>query len=101
MTEPSIANRDQREYWSREGEHWVLEAERYDAMNGQFGEAMLDAAHLQTGDRVLDVGCGNGASTVAAARRVGEEGSVVGIDLSAAMLAVARRRAEEAACRKA
>jgi SAM-dependent methyltransferase len=98
MSESGFANRDQHDYWTREGEHWVREAERYEAMSGQFGEAMLNAAGLQPGERVLDVGCGNGATTIAAARRVGEAGSVVGIDLSGPMLAFARRRAGEATC---
>jgi SAM-dependent methyltransferase len=93
-----MSERYQRDYWAREGEHWVREADRYDAMNGPFGEAMLDAAELQPGQRVLDVGCGNGASAIAAARRVGSGGEVVGIDVSGAMLALARRRAHEAGC---
>jgi len=89
--EPST-NLDQREYWAREGDHWVREADRYDAMNGRFGEAMLDAARLQPGERVLDIGCGNGATTLEAARRV-NPGPVVGVDLSASMLELATRRA--------
>jgi SAM-dependent methyltransferase len=90
-------NQDQLDHWAREGEHWVRESDRYDAMNERFGEAMLDAADLGPGMRVLDVGCGHGASTLAAARRVLPGGSVVGLDISSPMLALARRRATEAA----
>ncbi|GAA3129601.1 methyltransferase domain-containing protein [Streptosporangium carneum] len=43
-------------------------------------------AGLEDGDRVLDVGAGTGFSTFAAARSVGVEGKVVGLDLSEAML---------------
>jgi SAM-dependent methyltransferase len=96
MQTSNPANRDQYDYWRREGDHWVREADRYDAMNGPFGAAMLDAVALQPGERVLDVGCGNGATTIAAAQRVGEAGTVVGVDLSAPMLGLARRRAGEA-----
>lgn len=95
-TADEAVNSEQREYWTREGDHWVREADRFDAMNGPFGEAMLDAAGLESGDRVLDVGCGNGATAIEAARRVGPRGRVVAVDLSAAMLALARHRAEEA-----
>jgi SAM-dependent methyltransferase len=45
---------------------------------------------------VLDVGCGTGSTTVAAAQRLGAEGRSTGIDISAPMLAAARARAERA-----
>jgi SAM-dependent methyltransferase len=96
--EPSVANREQWDYWTAEGEHWVREADRYDAMNSGFGAAMLDAADLQPGERVLDVGCGNGATTISAAQRVAPTGTVVGIDLAQAMLSLARQRADQASC---
>ncbi len=88
-----MTSTEQDEYWAREGEHWVREAARYDAMLGRFGEVMIDAARLQSGERVLDVGCGNGTTTLEAARRVAPGGTVVGVDISALMLALARRRA--------
>ena len=89
-------NAEQKEFWAREGEEWVRQATRYDDMNGRFGEALLDAAGLQPGERVLDVGCGNGATSLETARLVDPGGSVVGVDLSAPMLALARRRATDA-----
>ena len=85
------------ERWEgEEGAHWVREAERYDAMNRAFGEAMLDAADLQPGERVLDIGCGNGATTIEAAKRVRPDGAALGVDLSPNMLTLARERAEAA-----
>jgi SAM-dependent methyltransferase len=56
---------------------------------------MLDAAALRPGERVLDVGCGHGTSTIAAAERVAPGGRVVGVDISAAMLEPARQAAAE------
>jgi SAM-dependent methyltransferase len=56
---------------------------------------LADAAGIQRGDRVLDVGCGTGAVTREAARRVGAAGRVVGLDLNPRMLAVAERVAPE------
>lgn len=53
-----------------------------------------EALGVQRGDRVLDVGCGPGFYISELLERVGPEGSVVGVDVSADMLAVAAERAE-------
>jgi len=91
-----VPNAGQLEQWAREGEQWVAEADRYDAMLESFGAAVLASASLSPGERVADVGCGNGAVTIDAARRVGPNGRALGIDISTPMLDVARRRALEA-----
>ena len=88
-------NAEQREYWNGdESREWVDAAERFDAMLEPFLAPLLDAAAPTTGERVLDVGCGNGVTTLAAAEILGP-GEAVGIDLSAAMIENARRRAAE------
>ena len=56
---------------------------------------LADAAEIGRGERVLDIGCGTGAATREAARRVGAGGRVVGLDVNLRMLAVARRVAPE------
>lgn len=58
--------------------------------------AWLDDAGLAPGTTVVDLGCGLGAVTLAAAERVGPTGRVIGVDAAARPLAVARRRAEAA-----
>ncbi|WP_279339496.1 class I SAM-dependent methyltransferase [Sphaerisporangium perillae] len=58
-----------------------------------FRSMTADIAHLQPSEEVLDIGCGTGTMAVAAKRRVGESGHVVGIDPSAQLLAGARRKA--------
>jgi SAM-dependent methyltransferase len=79
-----------------EGRHWRSEAARYDEINRVFGEALIDAAHLSPGERVLDVGCGAGAIALEAARRVRPAGSVLAVDISPELVAVARDRAASA-----
>ncbi len=61
-----------------------------------FRERELDLARLTAGESVLDVGCGTGTLAIAAARRVGETGAVVGVDPSPELLARARRKARRA-----
>jgi ubiquinone/menaquinone biosynthesis C-methylase UbiE len=56
-----------------------------------WAEQLIDEVQLTAGERVLDVACGTGCVARLAAERVGGSGKVVGIDLSAPMLAVARR----------
>lgn len=95
--EVTAPNADQIRDWDGEqGLHWVTEADRYDTMNAPFGEALLKAVALRPGERVLDVGCGNGATSIAAAGRVRPGGTVKGLDLSGPMLDLARRRATAA-----
>jgi len=92
MTDP-IANLEQAESWDgRRGDHWVRFADHYDALNQRLTAHLMHAAAVATSDRVLDVGCGCGLTTRIAARAA-PTGSVVGVDLSAAMLREAERRA--------
>ena len=65
-------------------------------MDGQIsgiGKTTMDRAGINAGQRVLDIGCGCGDSTLELARRVGPAGAVRGIDISAPMLALAEQRA--------
>lgn len=81
------ANRDQLRAWDGvEGGYWADHAEAFERSMAGYDRAFFDAAAITPADRVLDVGCGCGGTTLAAARRA-TRGSVLGVDLSAAMLA--------------
>ncbi|MEV5649959.1 class I SAM-dependent methyltransferase [Nocardia sp. NPDC052254] len=87
-----IVNTAQSEAWNGyEGEHWAGHAGRYDAVNSGINEPLLAAARVGAGDRVLDIGCGNGQLTRLAARRAA---AATGVDLSGPMLSRARESAE-------
>ncbi len=87
------ANAEQAEAWNGgNGQHFVAENARHQRMMGPHTARLLAAAAIGPGERVLDIGCGCGDTTVEAARRA-PEGEAVGVDLSAVMLAEARRLA--------
>ncbi|CAG2160422.1 class I SAM-dependent methyltransferase [Cupriavidus numazuensis] len=77
------------------GERWVANQARLDAMVAVFGEAAIEAAAPAMGERVLDVGCGAGASTLALAARVGAGGQVLGVDISEPLIGRARALAPQ------
>ena len=88
-----IANVAQAAAWDGdEGTGWAAHRERYDTSIRAYREPMLAAAAITDGERVLDFGCGNGQSSRDAARAT-PSGSILGADLSAAMLEQARRQA--------
>ncbi len=88
----------QREYWSgKVGDEWARYAERIDVMLASLTEPALKLGAFQPGERVLDIGCGGGVTSLAIARQVGAGGAVVGVDLSPQLLDVARDRARQAA----
>jgi ubiquinone/menaquinone biosynthesis C-methylase UbiE len=78
---------------------WDLAASDYELIwQAQLAEVqtvMLAHASVSLGDDVLDLACGTGLVTMRAARAVGPEGSVTGVDLSEKMIGAATQRAEE------
>ena len=62
-------------------------------LTAPLSERMLALAKLGPGMRVLDLATGRGEPAISAAHRVGPTGAVFGVDLSAAMLEIARERA--------
>jgi ubiquinone/menaquinone biosynthesis C-methylase UbiE len=74
------ANQQQAEAWNGpESAHFVHHADRYDRQLEPFTQALLEWARPEAHHVVLDVGCGSGASTLAAATRAGR---VTGVDFS-------------------
>lgn len=65
---------------------WLRQAEGLERQLAPVSEVLFAAAALRSGERVLDVGCGTGPTTREAAALVGPEGTVTGLDVSAAML---------------
>ncbi|MFG2294594.1 class I SAM-dependent methyltransferase [Streptomyces sp. NPDC048603] len=87
------ANAEQARAWDGdEGAYWAEHADVFDRALRAYRDAFFEAAEIGLGETVLDIGCGTG-ETARDAARIATDGRVVGIDLSAAMLREARRRA--------
>ena len=80
------------------GQRWVAMQREIDRIVVPFGDAALKIAAPQPGERVIDIGCGCGDTSLGIARIVGKAGTVLGIDVSTPMLEVARSRAALADC---
>ncbi len=93
MSEPEIATKDLIE------KIFDGAAARYDregpSLFRTLGARLVDCMDIPHGARVLDVSTGTGAVLIPAAQSVGSRGSVVGIDLSHAMLAEAEKNAQQ------
>jgi len=76
----------------RVGAEWADKADALDRLLGPSGDAALAALGLRSGARVLDLGCGAGATSFALADAVGPQGAVWGVDVSSDLLARARDR---------
>jgi SAM-dependent methyltransferase len=84
---------DQVEYWNGQAaERWVADQTTLDAKLRSFSQAVLAAASVAPDEHVLDVGCGCGDTSLTLAALVGEEGRVVGLDVSTKMLGRAKER---------
>lgn len=90
----SATNAQQVEYWNGPaGERWARAQDRIDHHLGLITEVLLALTALREGERVLDIGCGGGSLTLLLGERVGTDGAVTGIDISAPNLALARAKA--------
>jgi ubiquinone/menaquinone biosynthesis C-methylase UbiE len=85
--------REQRESWDAAAPGWEKWWPLFDAGARAVSERLVALARVAPGHRVLDIATGTGEPAITAARKVGPAGRVLGIDQSAGMLEVARRRA--------
>jgi SAM-dependent methyltransferase len=93
--EPAIGhdqNADQIAYWNGPGgQRWADRQQIQDIVLAPVADVVIDRAKAKSGERIVDVGCGAGATSIAFAQQVGPGGYVMGIDISAPMLARARQ----------
>ncbi|HLG84223.1 MAG TPA: methyltransferase domain-containing protein [Bradyrhizobium sp.] len=87
-------NADQIAYWNGSGgHHWTDRQAVQDVLLKPILDILIASARPEPGDHIIDVGCGCGATSIALAERVTPNGRVLGVDISAPMLARARELA--------
>jgi ubiquinone/menaquinone biosynthesis C-methylase UbiE len=94
--DPVAYKRTTTKQWQTAAEPWYRWGPTLEQWLAEATELMLDMAHVGPGSRVLDVAAGAGGQSIAAARRVGPEGSVLATDISENILQFAERAASEA-----
>jgi SAM-dependent methyltransferase len=94
VPDESAANQKEAARWNHE--EWVAAWPKRERLTDALTEHLLAAADARPGARVCDIGCGGGTQTIALAREVGPTGRVVGFDISAPLVELARERAAEA-----
>ena len=95
MSLPSNAASNETEiaYWNGAGgRNWVRRQQGQDAILAPVSQAAIERAAVRPGERVVDIGCGTGATSIELGERVGPSGHVLGIDVSEPMLARATER---------
>jgi SAM-dependent methyltransferase len=90
---PHEKNADQAAYWNGAGgRHWTDRQELQDQVLAPVSQALFGRTNIALGERVIDIGCGCGATTLEAASHAGPSGHALGLDVSGPMLARARER---------
>jgi SAM-dependent methyltransferase len=88
-------NEDQKTLWNGvAGRAWVEAQELLDRVFEPMEKLLVESIPVGSACHVLDIGCGTGGTTVAAARRLGPRGQALGVDISEPMIGAARARAE-------
>jgi len=92
----SEVNKDQKEFWSgKGGDIWVERQKAMDTMLSPLGEEVIKKLNLSSKDKVLDIGCGCGSTSINIAENLSSNGSVTGVDISKPMLIRAEQSAKE------
>jgi SAM-dependent methyltransferase len=91
-------NADQIAYWNGPGgQRWASRQQAQDILLAPVADVLIDRAKPRVGERVIDIGCGSGATTIAFAQKVGPSGHALGVDVSGPMLERARQSAPKGA----
>jgi SAM-dependent methyltransferase len=93
MSDAPTLHAQQLAFWNGPAvTRWITKQEQMDAALAPVAAAAITLAAVRSGERVLDIGCGSGATSIALAHLVGPTGHVTGLDVSGPMIELARKR---------
>src|SRR5258707_15218400 len=76
-------NTDQIAYWNgANGQRWTDRQAEQDVLLAPVSEALIHRAAARRGERIIDVGCGCGSTSIALAEKIAPSGFVLGVDIS-------------------
>lgn len=90
MSDAIASNAEQERYWNDRADTWIAAQDVFDAMSGPLGRLAIDRLDPQPGQRILDIGCGTGVTSLEIAGHVAPGGHVTGVDISVPLLDHAR-----------
>jgi len=100
-TDATPANASQADYWQSEsGQKWVRHQAILDAVFAAVSARLIEIAGVVPGERVIDIGCGTGGLALDLAKRVGDQGEVLAIDIARPLLDRAEQRLREAGSKR-
>ena len=80
-------------YWNEDGgRKWSENIDIVESMIAPISDRLIEKISASEGDKVLDIGCGGGITSIKLANLVGATGTVIGIDVSETILNIARSR---------
>jgi SAM-dependent methyltransferase len=97
--QPQASPLNRQDWADAMGRRWLDHLPQFESMLAPIGAAAIEAARLKPGERVVDVGCGGGATTLDIASRLGPKGLAVGIDLSPVLVEAAKAKLAQAEAR--
>lgn len=96
MDNASIIDAEQKKYWNSESaDYWISRKQELDQLLEPWTNVLLGAAEIIGGEKVADIGCGSGATTLRFASSVGPLGHVIGLDISRKLIGHATRSARK------
>ena len=90
--QPTTNSLPAEEWAGAMGERWLAHLSQFEGMINPIGQVLINRAGFSAGERVIDIGCGAGGTSIEIASRVAPHGVVLGVDISPQLVEAAAKR---------